>query len=214
MKFSLRDVKYWVQEHIEPIIAVSLISFLVGIIVFCAMPVKESMVVDKIRWTWDIPVEVYTAKKFDSLSHPPDDAYDITQKTEIYYTTHTYTTRDANGNTHTHTTRTPHTRIRYYYKRNVWTFEYNITSMGFDHKPYEKECSFPSNVSDPNLGDKRRRPHKETYEVIGYKDLKVCTYKVSKSDWELIDVGGKMNYKRHRFGDRIWNITFGEEDEE
>lgn len=211
MTIDFRDIKYWIEEHIEPIIAVFIISVLSGIIIFCAIPIKGTLVVDKTVWTWDIPVETYTAKKFDSLSRPPDDAYDIRAESEIYYTTETYYTYDSDGNRIAHEKSVPHTRTRYYYKRNVWVFEYNITSMGFDHRPYEKETSLPNDISNPNLGDKRRRPRKETYEVIGYDDSKMYTYKVSKKDWELIDKGGRINYKRHRFDDKIYEITFGEE---
>ena len=199
----------WIQRNFEPIIGFLLLSALVGLIAFCAIPVNDSMIVDKIRWTWDIPIEVYTSKSFDSLSSPPSDAYEVRTESETYYTTKTYTVRGADGNTYTDTVRIPQTRVRYYYKRNVWVFEYNITSMGFDHKPYEKECSFPNDISNPVLGDKRRRPHKETYEVIS-TNTKV--YKVSKSEWDYIDQGGRIYYKRFRYGNRIWNIKFGTND--
>lgn len=207
----MNNIKWWVREHEETTIGIVVTALILSFILFLAVPVKDSMMVEATWWTWDIPIEVYTAKDFDSLSHPPKDAYDVRAESEIYYTTQTYYTTDSNGHQVSHTQRIPHIRTRYYYKRNVWIFSHNITSTGVDKKPYEANCDIPFSVPNPNLGDKRRLDHKETYEVVGSEDDKTRKFEVSKNDWELIDTDGMIYYKRFRFGDKIWDVRFEEE---
>ena len=207
----MNNIKWWVREHDEAVIGSVICTFILSFILFLAVPVKDSMMVEATWWTWDIPVEIYTAKDFDSLSRPPKDAYDIRSEVETYYKDETYYTYDSDGNRISHTRSVPRYRTRYYYKRNVWIFSYNITSTGVDKKPYEANCDIPFSVPNPNLGDKRRLDHKESYEVVGSEDDKTRKFEVSKNDWELIDVGGMIYYKRYRFGDKIWDVKFEEE---
>ena len=208
----MNNIKQWVREHEEATIGIVVSTLILGFILFLVVPVKDSMMVEATWWTWNIPIEVYTAKEFDSLSRPPKDAYDVRAESEIYYETETYYTYDSDGRRIAHEERIPHTRTRYYYKRNVWIFSYNITSSGVDKKPYEAKCDIPFSVSSPNLGDKRRLDHKETYEVVGSEDGKTRKFIVSKHDWELIDMGGMIYYKRLRFGNKIWDVKFEEEE--
>lgn len=207
----MNNIKWWVREHEEATIGIVVSIIILSFIMFLAVPVKDSMMVEATWWTWEIPIEVYTAKEFDSLSRPPKDAYDVRAETEIYYETERHYIYDSNGNGSAYEERIPRTRTRYYYKRNVWIFSYNLTSSGVDKKPYEAKCDIPSIVPNPNVGDKRRLDHKEIYEVVGSEEDKTRKFKVSKNDWQLIDIDGMIYYKRFRFGVKIWNVKFEEE---
>lgn len=207
------NIKDFYYDHQEGCIGAVVIGFFIALILFLGIPVHGTMEVSSLRWNWDIPIEQYQVVHHDSLSHPPSDAYDTYTTLETYYTTRTETyTVYVNGHsqTRTRTVQVPHVRTRYHYKTNEWRHDHYICNSGTDRKPFEKECSIPFDVSNPQLGDVRRRDTKKTYEVLGYDKVreKYATYEVSEGDWERIEEGGTISFKRFRFGDKIWDVTF------
>lgn len=204
----MRKLKILLDVEVIFGILVSLIF--IFFICFCAIPVNETMIVNKCRWSWDIPVYVYTMHNETSWESPSADAYDIRKEWEYHYsrTVKTGEWVDEEGLKHDITHSESVYDWRYYYKINKWDFSYNISTVGFDRKPYEAECDLPYSISNPKLGDMKRNERKENYDVYGIVNSKEVSYHVSVDEWENIEIGGKIAYKKFRFGDRIWNITF------
>lgn len=207
---SLCKIKAFFAEHFEAVIGILVTTLFIFLICFCAIPVTETMTVDKCRWSWDIPIYIYTVHDETSWVSPPSDAYDVDKEWEYHYsrTVKTGEWVDSEGRTYDITHTESVYDWHYYYKVNRWDFSYNVSSVGFDRKPYEAECNLPYNISNPKIGDQKRSARKEQYDVYGVIDSKCVCYHVSESDWKKIDVGGTITYSRHRFGDKVWNIRF------
>jgi len=72
-----------------------------------------------------------------------------------------------------------------------------------------RECSIPFEIDKPKLDDERRRNVKKTYEVIGESNGDAAaTYDITEADWNRLEVGGKISFKKFRFGKHIWDIEF------
>ena len=212
VKSRLKDIKYWLDYHFEAVVGVSVISIFIGLICFFAVPVKGTMIVEKTKWCWAIPVYEYSVHEENQWNSAPDGAYDISKSREIHHwdTVVDSEWTDNNGNKHQSTHDEPVYRWKYYYKINKWDFIQDICSVGFDKKPYEAECNLEFNVVNAKIGDRKRGEHKEEYQVFGNigsgKDI---WYDLDKSDWEKIEIGGKISFKKFRFGSKIWDISFG-----
>lgn len=204
-------IKYWFQDHHETVIGISVCSIIVGIILFLAIPVTETMKVKRVQWSWDIPVYIYTVHNEEKWYSAPDGAYDIRKNYEYHYseTVKIGEYKDNDGVTHDITESRSVYDWKYYYKINTWDFSYDLNSTGFDKKPHEAECNLESIVTNPSIGDKKRGDHKENYYIYGNVDSsEEVKYELDKEDWKTIDVGGMIRYKKFRYGDKIWNIDF------
>ena len=78
-------IKYWLQDHQETVIGISVCSIIVGFILFLAIPVTETMKVNRVQWSWDIPVYIYTVHNEEKWYSAPDGAYDIRKNYEYHY---------------------------------------------------------------------------------------------------------------------------------
>lgn len=208
---KLCDIKEWIEDHQEATIGTAISIFILSILLFLCIPITETMTVSKIIWSWDIPVYEYTVHDEQRWYSAPDGAYDIDKKYEYHYsrTVKTGEWTDSNGNKHDITHSESVYDWKYYYKINKWDKIMDINSVGFDHKPHEAECNLEYNIPNPKIGDKKRGSHTEHYYIYGInKDNEEVDYKLEKEDWQKIDIGGKIQYKRLRFGDKIYNIDF------
>lgn len=207
----LHKIYNFLSRHIEAMLGILITAFFVFLICLCGIPVTETMTVDRTRWSWDIPIYVYTMHTVTSWENPPPDAYDINKEWEYHYsrTVKTGEWVDSEGLTHDITTSESVYDWHYYYKINKWDFSYNVSSLGFDRKPYEAECFIPYNIDRPKLGDLKRSVRKENYDIYGIVNGREVSYHVSKADWKNIEIGGTITYSKLRFGDKIWNIRFG-----
>ena len=213
IKSRFKDIKLWLDLHFEAVVSVTVISIFVGLICFLAIPVKGTMLVEKTKWTWAIPVYEYCVHEENRWNSAPEGAYDISKSREIHHwdTVVDSEWTDKDGNKHQNTHSEPVYRWRYYYKINKWDKFQDIFSVGFDKKPYEAECNLEYDVVNPKIGDKKRGGHTEEYQVFGKLESgKDIWYWIEKDDWAEIENGGKISYKKFRFGDRIWDISFGE----
>lgn len=204
-------IKHWLQDHHKAVIGISVCSIFVGLILFLAIPVTETMKVKKVQWSWDIPVYIYTMHNEERWYSAPDGAYDIRKKYEYHYseTVKIGEWKDNNGVMHDITESRSVYDWKYYYKINIWDFSYDLNSTGFDKKPHEAECKLESIVPKPSIGDKKRGGHKESYYIYGDVDSsEEVKYELDKEDWKTIDVGGMICYKKFRYGDKIWDIDF------
>lgn len=205
------DLKEFISDHKEFFIVSGVVIFLISLICYMAIPIEETMFVNKLRWSWDIPVYEYRVHNEDKWYSAPSDAYDVERKREIHHwdTVTDSEWTDSKGNTHKITHSEPVYAWHYYYKINKWDNIQTLNAVGFDRNPHEPECNLESIVVNPKIGDKKRGSHKETYDVFGTdKKGKEHRYYISESDWENIEIGGKIKYKRHRFGDKIFEIKF------
>lgn len=185
------------SDHIEKITIVILIASVISIILLFAVPVKGEMKIDRLRWNWDIPIQKYTAVSKSSWNSPPFDAYDVKVRKEVHHYTHVGKVR------------VPVCRNKYYYKVNEWEDSRMICNSGYDRNPHEKECSIPFEIDKPKLDDERRRNVKKTYEVIGESNGDTAvTYDITEADWNRLEIGGTISFKKFRFGKHIWNIEF------
>lgn len=196
----IEDIKDFYYEHSEGCIGAAITIFVIAIILFFSIPVHGTMTVTRTRWNWDIPVQEYKVCHDSRWYSAPDGAYNIKKEYRYHYST----VHKVGKITST----TPHYDWHYEYDINKWCSTYTIPSNGFDHKPHEAECNLPYDVPTPNIGDQRRRARVETYEAIGETEDKTVTYEMSKADWEKVEVGGKIRYKKFRFGHKIWDIEF------
>lgn len=205
-------IKDFYYDHSEVCIGGGILTVLAALILFLAIPISGEMKVDRTRWIWTIPIEEYKVCSHSSESHPPSDAYDIYTTLDTHYRTVTDSPAYMDSDGHHHAART-HQEVyyttRYHYKRNEWCKSHSISEMGFDKKPHEPECDKPFDVPNPQLGDLRRRDHTERYEVIGLYNEKTSTFEVDEADWEKIEQGGIIQFKKLRFGDKLFDITFG-----
>ena len=193
------DNKLDKSERLQ-VIVVSIIvtlGILAGIII--AVPIQEHNTITYVSWTWDVPIYKYTKHNENSWNKPPKDAYDIDKKREYR---RTVTKKDSKGNTHTESVYD----TKYYYSINKWDFAYNISSTGIDKKPYESSGGdLPYTVDNPSLGDIKRGNHTEKYEC----NINGTVFEISKADWERVEKGCEITYKRHRFSKKIYDIRFG-----
>ena len=209
----IERIKEFYYDHEEGCIGAAVITALIGLIIFLSIPVTGSMTIEHLRWNWDIPIQRYEVCSHSSLCYPPSDAYDVSFVIETYYVTRTETyTVYVNGHsqTRTRTVQVPHYRTRYYYKTNEWCDYGSINNSGLERtEPCEKPCDLPYDVDNPQLGDKRRRGTDKWYEVIGTDgEGEYQTYKISESDWERLEIGGHITFKRHKFCKKIYDIEF------
>jgi hypothetical protein len=185
------------SDHLEKITIVILIASIISIILLFAVPVKGEMKIDRLRWNWDIPIQRYTAVSKSSWNSPPSDAYDVKVRREVHH----YTKVGKVS--------VPIFKDKYYYKVNEWEDSRMICNSGYDRSPCERECSIPFKIDNPKLDDERRRNVKKTYEVIGESNGDAAaTYDITEADWNRLEVGGKISFKKFRFGKHIWGIEF------
>lgn len=196
----IEDIKDFYYEHSEGCIGAAITIFIIAIILFFSIPVHGTMTVTRTRWNWDIPVQEYKVCHDSQWYSAPEGAYNIKVKREIHHYVHVKTGKSSVS--------VPVYGSKYYYNINKWCSSYKIPCNGFDHKPHEAECNLPYDVSAPNIGDQRRCARVETYEAIGETEDKTVTYEISKEDWEKVEAGGKIRYKKFRFGHKIWDIEF------
>ena len=99
---SLRKIEAFFANHIEAVLGALVAMLFIFLICLCAIPVTETMTVDKIRWSWDIPIYVYTVHNEESWDSPPSDAYDISKEWSYHYsrTVKTGEWVDSEGLTH------------------------------------------------------------------------------------------------------------------
>lgn len=205
-------IKDFYYDHSEACIGGVVLTVLAALVLFLCIPISGEMKVDHTRWNWVIPIEEYKVCSHSSTCHPPSDAYDVYTTLDTHYRTVTDSPSYTDSNGHYHAART-HQEVyyttRYHYKTNEWCKSYQLCESGFDRNPHEPDCDKPFDVDNPQLGDLRRREHEEYYEVMGIYDEKTSTFKVDKADWERIEQGGTIQFKKLRFGDKLFNITIG-----
>ncbi|MBP5433766.1 hypothetical protein [Ruminococcus sp.] len=204
---TIRDV--W-EDYTELCIGIAASAVFILSICFLAIPVEREMYVSRTRWIWDIPVYQYTVHEESRWSSAPEGAYDVRKEWEVEHhrTVKTGEWVDSEGIRHDITFQEPVYEWHYYYKINKWDKVRDITSVGINHTPHEAECSLQFSVSNPEIGDLKRGAHTERYEVYGVSGEDEARYNISKADWKQIEVGGKIKFKRFRYGDRIWDIRF------
>ena len=209
----VEKVKDFFIDHLEQVIGISVVALFTILTLFVVVPVKETAKVTATWWDWQIPINKFSVVTHTSSTYPRGaDVYDIHEE----HKRHTKTVTDEGAYTdsdgHHHPART-HTETyyttEYHYKRNEWVFSYNVPASGTDHEPHEAECSIPWTIENPQLGELTRGSVVETYGVMGTNEGgEGVNYDVSKEDWERIEKGGTISYKRHRFKDNIYDITF------
>ena len=94
-------------------------------------------------------------------------------------------------------------RTKYYYDIGRWKEVDSLITSGTDQKPYWKESTLPSSVSNPNYGDRKLGNRKEDYDVV-IKDGKGRYQFVSYSyaDWKQLELGQTIKYKTFRFSQK------------
>ena len=184
-------------------VQVAVLSLIItaGIIlgVFIAIPVQEHNTITYVSWTWSIPVYTYTKHEEKSWSTPPEGAYNIRKKQEYRKTV---TKTDSTGKKYKEKVYD----TRYYYYINKWDYSYDINSTGIDKQPYESSAGdLPSSIKDPQLGDVKRGEHTEKYEC----NINGNVFEISKEDWNRVEKGCTITYKRHHFSKKLYDIQFG-----
>ena len=185
------------------VIISAVVVFVTCIVLVLFIPRQYQSEVKFVSWTWEIPVYKYTPHEEKSWYKPPKDAYDVYTKWEYR---RTITKKDSNGNTKKE-------RVydnRYYYKINKWDYSYSVNSTGIDRNPHESSVGdLPYSVSDPQVGDVYRTQHKEKYECcVDYKGNNEV-FEISKEDWNRLEKGCRIRYKRRLISKKIFDIEFG-----
>lgn len=182
------------------IIIISIVSTLLIIgILLVAIPIEEHNKVTYVSWTWSVPFYKYTQHEEKSWYRPPKDAYDIIKKKEYRKT---ITKTDSKGKTYTEDVYD----IRYYYSINKWDYAYCINTTGIDRNPYESVSDIDTYLGDgyPQLGDIKRGNREEKYEC----NINGIVFEISKDDWNRLEKGCDITYKRHRLSKKIYDIRF------
>ena len=209
----IERIKEFYSDHEEGCIGAIAITILASIIIFLSIPVTGSMTIEHLRWNWDIPVQRYEACSHTSDWWPPADAYDIWteqirhQKKVVDRSSYT----DSDGHYHSEQYHYEYYyTTRYHYKTNEWCNNGSIDNSGLEGTaPCERPCDLPYDIDNPQLGDRRRRGTDKWYEVIGVdSEGEYQTYKISEGDWERLEIGGHITFKRHKFCKKIYDIEF------
>ena len=97
-------------------------------------------------------------------------------------------------------------QTKYYYDIGKWKSVDSLTTSGRDRNPYWHETDLPTNVNNPDYGDRKQGSKSEKYYAI-IRDYKDNTQKTSYdySDWMKLEVGDTITYKTFRFSDKPLN---------
>lgn len=220
----------FLEDHIFPIVIGLIILIIAAIGIVLAIPVQKEMKIESYHWHWSIQLYEYKATTDDAWGQTesrlwggkgtsdekravPGDAYNIHASYEQYDKKKVIdrTWKDDNGIEHEEYHYEKVYRWHYYYTVNRWVPVSSVDSYGNDKEPYEAECEYPTDVSNPNLGDiKRQHGHSESYTVSGQVEDEWYTYEVNKSVYDNIYVGAEIAYKKYRLGKTIFDVQIYE----
>ena len=212
---------------------IALFAVIAGIVLYCAIPIEEKVVVNELSWHWT--VQLYEYRKCDESAwgrleydYPDgrehlwsvnDGGYDSPWKDHnrdrneavpqgaynLVEKVEWYDDRRVSDGEDGYYYEDVY-RYRYYYSINRWVESSILTSGGFDKSPYEPECQYPFGVENPQLGDIiRGGGHEEVYHATGVvkKTGEAKTYEISYSQWSDLNAGDTIELKRSRFGNKV-----------
>lgn len=94
----------------------------------------------------------------------------------------------------------PEYRTKYYYTIGRWKEVTSLISSGVTKEVYWPECKYPSSVSNPNYGDRRRgKTSEKYYAIIISENGDVNKKSYSYSEWLEHSEGEEITYKSFRF---------------
>ena len=218
------------------IIVIAVFIVILGI-VWCIIPVKDSMVIESVMWSWKVDVFQYQScpesvsslnkgGKFGSRHRAEskiDETRDKLVPSDAYDISHTIKSgsdrrkigEDADGNAiYTYDT---YYYLVFSYRVNRWQPFNSLYANGIDDNPHEPERPYPitGDISNPEVGMYScSAGHTEYYSVNGVTDGEKKTFTISQADWKrLHDTNAKEIWFRHgRFSDEIRDMCFEKED--
>ena len=196
---------------------VSALSLIIAGILYAAIPVKRYMKIKSMHWYWTITIyeymcvtdEVWGKEEFTDryylfserepserdLEIVPDGAFNIHWSLEEY--------GYENGK------ETYRFKYTYNIKRFVRVNE--LCTLGKDKQPYEHECDLPTEIKNPELGDRIRQcGHREEYKVTGFVDDELITVNIPAETYFKITEKDEFEYRKYRFGKEIFDIKIAE----
>ena len=211
------------NDTLKTVCIVSAILIVVSIIVaFVFIPVKGYMEVESYHWNWTIDLFEYRqvhesgsvsnhytrgGAEDAARSRIPDDAYNIDVETNSYTKTRHHEDQDG----HRYTTTEIRYRAEYSYTVDRWVEYSELNSYGNDKSTYEPECDLPTDVENPNLGDRKRQyGHGEKYTATGMVDGKETTVIITKDIFDRLTENDEFEYKRHRWNDVAYDVKIAE----
>ena len=177
-------------------------AVIVGIIIFCMIPVEEKVRVEEVSWHWTVGVMEYqkcSEKAWGREEYDYSDGkehfvciwdgvgYDSIIKNherdrenalpagayEVTEKVEKYDTRKVTLSEDNYYYKDVY-RYRYYYYINRWKEAPGIMAGGHDKQPHEPETELPYSIAEPKLGDRiRTAGHTESYKALGRTNGKV-----------------------------------------
>lgn len=216
-------MSYYRDDTVKIIAIISAVAVVVAlIIVFICSPIKGYMEVESYHWNWTIDVYEYDAvnksawgteeftSRWEWFSERTPSCYDMERSLPVgAYDVH-YELKKHHSYSSEVTT-TDYYRFYYTYTINEWVTLTALSTYGNDKNPYEHECDLPTDVENPNLGDrKRQHGHGEKYTATGIVDGKKTTVIITKYIFDKLTENDEFEYKRHRWNDIAYDIKIAE----
>ncbi|MDO4475785.1 MAG: zinc finger Ran-binding domain-containing protein [Lachnospiraceae bacterium] len=181
-------------------ILLGILLALAAFIVFTMIPKKDHLKVKGFAWNYNINVEEERLVEDSGWSKPSDMVDLLRTNREIHhydqvldhYETKTTMVDAGNGTFEERTSQEPVYRkepvyqTKYYYTVYRWFDSRDVTTSGADHDPY---------WGDPQLASNERELSRdEVYEITATnKKDKEKTYRLSKEDWESVEIGDEID---------------------
>jgi hypothetical protein len=211
------------NDTLKTVCVVSAILVVVSIIVaFICIPVKGYMEVDSYHWNWTINVYEYGAvnkstwgkeeftSKWDWFSERTPSSYDMERSLPSGAYNVSYELKKHHSYSNENTT-TVYYRFYYTYTINEWVPITKLSTYGNDKNPYEHECDLPTDVENPNLGDRKRQyGHEEEYTATGVVNGETTTVIITKDIFDRLTENDEFEYKRHRWNGVAYDIKIAE----
>ena len=91
-------------------------------------------------------------------------------------------------------------RTKYYYDIGRWKIVDNLTTMGNDKDPYWYITELPTNIDNPDYGDRKQGSRTESYiAIIRDESGKIQTKSYDYDEWKKLNINDKIQYKSFRF---------------
>ena len=91
-------------------------------------------------------------------------------------------------------------RTKYYYDIGRWKIVDKLTTMENDKDPYWYITELPTNIDNPNYGDRKQGSRIESYIAIVRDEAgKIQTKSYDYDEWKKLNINDKIQYKSFRF---------------
>ena len=181
-------------------ILLAVLALIIGFIVYSMIPKKDQLEVKGFSWKYNINIEEERLVEESDWDLPEDYVEILDTKEEVHhyedvldhYETVTVTVDAGNGTFEEEEHEEPVYRqdpvyeTKYYYSLYKWFDSRDVETSGEDHEPYWGEENLAEN--------ERESSREETYWITAQnKKDKEQTYKLSKEDWEGLEIGDKID---------------------